>query len=199
MFDEEAEVRLGFGRRVLLVRRMAVHQPSSNGPVEVRRHGKTLSVASHLVHAIPPTLATSLARDLLRSDVIGFGAGFLGDLTMHHGFERRQQALEDLLTSSFLMVELEDDHGRWGGRAVQPRREEAEPEIRMKPLTWVALNVVDDEEPARPLPRLRFQMRLPDGSTRTGALDGQGYVLVEDIDPGRCWVELKDIRRGFTR
>ncbi|MCY1007059.1 hypothetical protein OV079_16140 [Nannocystis pusilla] len=128
MFDEEAEVRLGLGQRVLLVRRTALHRPSSNGSVEIRRNREVISVASHRVHAITPTLAVSLARELLRPDVMGFGTGFLGDLTMRYGFDRRQQGLEHLLTSSFLMIELEDERGRWGvlrfrrgGRKQSPR------------------------------------------------------------------------------
>lgn len=95
-------------------------------------------------------------------------------------------------------VEIEEPRYRWDGRPAPARREEAEPEIRMEALSWVALTVVDDDEPGRPLPRLHFRMRLPDGATRTGALDGQGHALVEDVEPGRCWVELVEVRRGLT-
>jgi hypothetical protein len=116
-----------------------------------------------------------------------------------HGFEGREQGLANLLMIYYLMIELEDDRGRWDGRPARARREEAEPTIQMEKLSWVALTVVDDDEPGRPLPQLQFRMRLPDGSTRTGALDGQGHALVEDIEPGRCWVELGDVRRGLAR
>jgi hypothetical protein len=198
MIGDEAEVRLGMFRRVRLVPRHSVRRLIAQGSVEVHRRGKVSQVPSRLVHEITPRLADELARELLSTGVPGFGAVFLGELTTRHGFEGRERGLKNLLMSGYVMIDIEEPRYRWGGRPAPARRDEAEPDVQTEPRSWVALTVVDDDEPGRPLPRLHFRMRLPDGATRTGALDGQGHALVEDVEPGRCWVELMDVRRGLT-
>ncbi len=63
---------------------------------------------------------------------------------------------------------------------------------------WIAVTVVDDRVPARPLAGARFRLTLPDGSVREGVLNGQGHLRVDDIEPGKCWLELSDLGRGFS-
>lgn len=62
---------------------------------------------------------------------------------------------------------------------------------------WIDIVVVDDSTPARALIEAGFRLRLPDHSTREGALDGQGRVYLDEIEPGRCWIELTDPGRGI--
>lgn len=69
-------------------------------------------------------------------------------------------------------------------RSPQPRRERA----------WIDITVVDDSVPPRPLSGVRFALSLPDRSRREGALDGQGHVRVEDIDGGKCFLELTGLK-----
>ena len=71
-------------------------------------------------------------------------------------------------------------------RSHQPRRE----------LAWIDITVVDDSVPPRPMSGIRFGLSLPDGSRRQGTLDGQGHLRVENIDPGKCFLELADLRTG---
>jgi hypothetical protein len=59
-----------------------------------------------------------------------------------------------------------------------------------RPRAWIDITVVDDSVPAEPIQGARFRLRLPDGSTRTSALDDQGRVYIDDIEPGQCWLEL---------
>ncbi len=69
----------------------------------------------------------------------------------------------------------------------EPRRE----------LAWIDITVVDDRVPARPLARTRFRLSLPDGSVREGVLNDQAHLRVDDIEPGKCWLELRDLGRDF--
>ena len=70
-------------------------------------------------------------------------------------------------------------------RQREPRRERA----------WIDIEVVDDSVPPRPLGAVRFHLRMPDGSTRDGAFDGEGQLHVDDVEPGRAWLEVKDVER----
>ena len=63
---------------------------------------------------------------------------------------------------------------------------------------WVDILVIDDSEPAIALAGTRFQLRLPDRSTHEGVLDGQGRVHIDDIEPGKCWLELTELAGGFN-
>ena len=65
----------------------------------------------------------------------------------------------------------------------EPRREAA----------WVDITVVDDRVPAQPLARTQFRLTLPGGAVREGALNGQAHLRVDDIEPGKCWLELSNL------
>jgi hypothetical protein len=62
---------------------------------------------------------------------------------------------------------------------------------------WIDIMVIDDSVPPRALAQAGFRLRLPDYSTRDGILDSQGRVYLDDIEPGRCWLELTDPGRGI--
>lgn len=64
--------------------------------------------------------------------------------------------------------------------------------------SWIEITVVDDRVPARPLAGARFRLTLPDGSTREGLLNRQGNLRIDDIDPGKCWLELPDLGREIN-
>lgn len=80
------------------------------------------------------------------------------------------------------------------------RRPEAEPWARepRRERAWIDITVVDDSVPPRPLSGVRFALGLPDSSRREGALDGEGHLRVEDIDTGKCFLELTEVRTGLT-
>lgn len=75
-----------------------------------------------------------------------------------------------------------------------PTERETEPDRRR---AWIDVMVIDDSVPARALDQAGFRLRLPDYSTREGVLDGQGRVYLDDLEPGRCWLELTDPGRGI--
>lgn len=61
---------------------------------------------------------------------------------------------------------------------------------------WIDVIVVEDSAPTRALAGRKFRLRLPDGSTRDGTLDGQGRVYIDDIEPGRGSLEVTDFGVG---
>ena len=61
--------------------------------------------------------------------------------------------------------------------------------------TWIAIELVDDSAPPRPVPYARYRITLPDGSPREGRLDAMGLARVDGIDPGTCKVTFPDLDR----
>lgn len=194
------ELRLGVGgRRVLVVHELTVRRPNGDafGSVEVR-HGFGVSIVpGHRVHRLAGAAAVEVARELL-----GLGLNSVRDarLLERLGFGLSRAPDPDevarALTNGFVLVELEVVAGRWDGPAIARKSREIETPAAepAHALTWVAFTVIDDDDPARPLAGARFRLRLPDASTVAGALDGDGHARVDDIEPGKCWLELTDLR-----
>jgi hypothetical protein len=64
-------------------------------------------------------------------------------------------------------------------------------------LTWIDIQLVDQDN--RPIPGEKYQLKLTDGSTREGILDGEGRVRVTDIPPGSCQVCFPEFDGGEWR
>jgi len=197
MFDEEAEVSLSpGGSRIRVLRRLCVRWLSGSelGPVEIRRGADVSVVSGHLVRRISHGDAARLARALMSpSASAGRFARLVGDL-MHRADP--QVALANLLVDHFVMLRIEGPPGRWNGPGIQPRNDDPllEP-VPQQALTWVGVEVVDADEPARSFVGSQFRLRLPDGTMRTGALGDAGSVRVDDLEPGRCAFDLTDVPR----
>ncbi len=61
-------------------------------------------------------------------------------------------------------------------------------------LGWIEIRLRDQDE--RPIPNLRYEVRLPDRGLRWGYLDHRGQARVEDIPEGQCTVSFPDCDRG---
>jgi hypothetical protein len=57
-----------------------------------------------------------------------------------------------------------------------------------KPKSWIEIRLLDEE--SKPVPNIRYRIKLTDGSTREGSLDGAGIARFEDIDAGTCEVSF---------
>jgi hypothetical protein len=69
--------------------------------------------------------------------------------------------------------------------------EDERPAERAAPVeekTWIAIRLVDDQSPPKPVAFRRYRIELPDGTTREGMLDGEGMARLTGIDPGACKV-----------
>jgi hypothetical protein len=56
--------------------------------------------------------------------------------------------------------------------------------------TWIEIVLVDDDDPAQPVPFAQYRIELPDRSTRDGILSDKGRARIEGIDPGVCKVSF---------
>ncbi len=56
--------------------------------------------------------------------------------------------------------------------------------------TWVAVELVDEDD--APMMFERYTIKLPDGTTQEGRLDGNGRVRFNGIDPGTCEITFPD-------
>lgn len=77
--------------------------------------------------------------------------------------------------------------------------ETAPPEEKTEKKTFVAIKLVDDADPSRPVPFKRYRIELPDGSVREGMLDQYGRALVDGIDEGECKVSFPDFDASAWR
>lgn len=54
--------------------------------------------------------------------------------------------------------------------------------------TWIEIQLVDDSDPPRPQPFVRYRIELPGGAVREGMLDANGRAMITGIDRGTCEV-----------
>lgn len=57
--------------------------------------------------------------------------------------------------------------------------------------TWLAIELKDAE--GRPVPHARYVVTLPDGDTREGTLNKNGYARVDGVNPGQCQVTFPEL------
>ena len=55
-------------------------------------------------------------------------------------------------------------------------------------LSWIEIHLRDADD--RPIPYVRYEIRLPNRELRWGILDGQGQARLEDIPEGHCHVSF---------
>lgn len=189
------------GPPVRIVRAWSVRWLTNSqlGPAEVRRGTERSIVPGHQVRRISPADAAWIASQLLTRSAPNFRfAWLIQDLTIAGD---GRSALVNLLIDQFVMIELEDARSRWDGHRVQPERRDPpllEP-VPQQALTWVALELIDADEPGRSFSGSQFRLRLPNGAPRSGALGPAGSVRIDDLEAGLCSFELMELSREPPR
>ena len=59
--------------------------------------------------------------------------------------------------------------------------------------SWVEIQMVDEED--MPVSGVSYNVKIPDGTFRTGSLNGEGLARIEGIDPGTCEISFPDLDR----
>jgi hypothetical protein len=59
--------------------------------------------------------------------------------------------------------------------------------------TWITIRMLDEDDPARPVPNVRYRIRLPDDTVREGTLNADGIAHFTGIDPGSCLLNFPDL------
>jgi hypothetical protein len=57
--------------------------------------------------------------------------------------------------------------------------------------TQIEIVMIGDD--GRPVPNVRYAVKLPDGALREGTLDAAGRARIDDVDPGECSVSFPDL------
>jgi hypothetical protein len=55
--------------------------------------------------------------------------------------------------------------------------------------SWIEITLTQGE---KPVPGEAYRVELPDGSTKQGDLDANGFARIDGIDPGTCKVSFPD-------
>jgi hypothetical protein len=70
--------------------------------------------------------------------------------------------------------------------AATPKKEE-----KPKEKTWVEIVLVDME--GKPVPGVRYRVKLPGGEVKEGALNSYGQAGFYELDPGSCQVTFPEL------
>src|SRR5438128_1151443 len=72
-----------------------------------------------------------------------------------------------------------------------PPAQQAAPKSAEEALSWIALEVVDDQ--GKPIPYLRYEMITPDGRRLTGTVGADGKARIDAIKKGTCKIEFPEL------
>ena len=89
--------------------------------------------------------------------------------------------------------QIEKQKGKYGSTPVTPFNPPTEEEIEEneEELTWIEIEMVDEED--EPYPSEKYRITLPDDSVTEGTLDGKGFARIEGIEPGTCKVTFPNL------
>ncbi len=87
--------------------------------------------------------------------------------------------------------QIQTQKGKYGETPVEPYKPPASPEAKGTQTSWIEIELVD--EAGKPVPGEKYSIKLPDGRTESGTLDGKGFARVAPIDPGTCDVSFPDL------
>jgi hypothetical protein len=142
--------------------------------------------------ALDRWLTGSTARTLYAMfEALGGGAP-LGLSGLERG--RYEQRLKERLSDAFArgeLVALEVERPVLVPRPwPEPPRPSAE-EATAEEVTWLAIELKDEQ--GKPVPHARYVVTLPDGGTREGTLNKNGYARVDGVNPGQCQVSFPEL------
>ncbi|WP_426756551.1 carboxypeptidase regulatory-like domain-containing protein [Myxococcus sp. Y35] len=107
---------------------------------------------------------------------------------------RYEQRLQQRLTEAFTQGELVALAVERPVLLPAPWPEPPPPQTEEAPVeeqTWLAIELKDEE--GKPVPHARYRVTLPDGSTREGTLNKNGYARVDGVNPGQCEVTFPEL------
>lgn len=85
-----------------------------------------------------------------------------------------------------------------GGGGPGPKKEEPpKKDEPAKEKTWIRIKVVDPDD--KPVANVAYEMKLTDGSKKSGKVDGDGEADFDGIDPGTCELTLTELDAGDWR
>ena len=86
----------------------------------------------------------------------------------------------------------EQKKGKYGSTPVKPFKppEESQDAAEEEEKAWVEVELLDND--GNPVPGEKYEVKLPDGSVKTGTLDGNGKARVDGVEPGNCEITFPE-------
>ncbi|TVQ62670.1 MAG: hypothetical protein EA378_04895 [Phycisphaerales bacterium] len=79
------------------------------------------------------------------------------------------------------------ESGKYGSQEVTPfKRDEDEPKTG-----WIEIELIDMDD--HPVPGAAYEIKLPDGTVASGALDSKGFARVEGFEAGQCEITFPEL------
>ena len=143
-------------------------------------------------------LATDGPRQAIR-EMCGSALGRPAEMAARASGEDQQGNLKRQLEEAFRLKELVILLRGGGGSTEEEEakvKDQAPPVAPTPPpkgkqKTWIEIELVDEKE--RPVPKERYRIQLPDGTTVEGTLDVAGRARLDGLDPGQCQVSFPDL------
>ena len=60
---------------------------------------------------------------------------------------------------------------------------------------WIEIELIDSN--GSPIVNAKYDILLPDGSELSGNLNSEGKAYIEDIPPGKFWINYPDYKDAF--
>lgn len=90
--------------------------------------------------------------------------------------------------------QVDSNSGKYGSEEVKPfKTKEASESEAEKEQSWIEFEVLDDDD--NPVPGVKYELTLPDGSVSSGVVDNKGLARVEGFDPGECSISFPDLEQ----
>jgi type VI secretion system secreted protein VgrG len=81
--------------------------------------------------------------------------------------------------------------GKYGKQVVEPHKAKTDDESEETKTSWIEFEMVDESD--KPVPGVKYEVKLPDGTMASGVLDGNGFARIDGIEPGQCEISFPDL------
>ena len=84
--------------------------------------------------------------------------------------------------------QIDKKEGKYGSTVIPVHKalKDQTDEEKEENTSWIEIELLDEED--TPVPSVKYEIELPDGSLAKGSLDGEGFARVDGIKPGECKV-----------
>lgn len=93
--------------------------------------------------------------------------------------------------------QISEQSGKYGKQPVKPfkpKKSAASEQVDEKKTSWIEIEMLDEAD--QPVPGMKYEVKLPDGTVATGVTDGKGYARVDGCEEGNCEITFPDLDKG---